>query len=218
MSDYNARTDVRVPERRASAGTIILIVLGIAILGAVGYDAYKRSSQTQQVQQQTVATQTNNQQLQRQLQDALDRVSQADQVTVDTEQERVMWMTLAKASVSAVSVRPPTLYSLQRAVFGSADAQTRGILREYFKKGENLDKVTGLVVFVSSVLQPGPMSRAFIAKCQPLFNGPLPEESPNDPDALYCYEFLKRREAEGGDVAAWQRLLAAATAEMEKKS
>jgi type II secretory pathway pseudopilin PulG len=209
-------------ERRTSPLTIILILLAVAILGAVGYDAYVRNQQTQQAQQvqQTAATTVAaNNQLQTQLQDAIARVEQSDKQTNDIEQERVMWQTMARAAVQSVATRPPTLQTIQRSVFGSSDAQTRQLLRDYFKNPANLEKVTGLVVLVSSIMQPGPQTRAFMRACEPLFMGPLPEIGPtNNADALWCYEFLKRRQAEGGDVAAWQKLLSAAAAEMDKKT
>jgi hypothetical protein len=130
-----------------------------------------------------------------------------------------MWQTMARAAVQSVATRPPTLQTIQRSVFGSSDAQTRQLLRDYFKNPANLEKVTGLVVLVSSIMQPGAQTRAFMKACEPLFMGPLPEMAPaNNADALWCYEFLKRRQAEGGDVTAWQKLLSAAATEMDKKT
>jgi hypothetical protein len=195
-----------------------LILLGIAILGAVGYDAYMRGQSTQQQDQQATQTAQTNQQIQQQLQDALARVAQSDANAQTSEQEKVMWMSVARAAAGTVATRPATLYSVQRAVFGSADTQTRQFLRDYFKKPENLDKVSGIVVFVAGLMQPGPMTRTMVKACEPLFMGPLPDMDPTNPDALWCYEFLKRRQAEGGDVAAWQRLLAATATEINKKS
>jgi sensor domain CHASE-containing protein len=222
MFDESPRTDVMpMGEKRTSAATVLLLLLGVGILAAVGYDAYVRGHEPQQVPQQQVtaaATAAANTQLQTQLQDALQRVSQSDKQTADIEQERLMWMTLARAAVQTVAERPPTLQSIQRSVFGSADAQTRQGLRDYFKNPTNLEKVTNLVVLVSGMLQPGRQTRAFIKACEPLFMGPLPDIGPSNADALWCYEFLKRRQAEGGDVGAWQKLLAAAAAELDKKT
>ncbi len=222
MKDEDPRTDIMGPgEKRTSPVAIIIIVLGVAILAAVGYDAYQRGNVKQQDQQQaqTVATTSaTTAQLQSQLQNAIARVEQSETQTSTIEQERVMWMTLARAAVQTMAVRPPTLQSIQRAVFGSGDAQTRQFLRDYFKNPANLDKVTSLVVLVSGMIQPGPQTRAFAKACEPLFTGPLPDMNPTTPDALWCYEFLKRRQAEGGDVAAWQKLLAAAVTEFDKKT
>jgi len=110
------------------------------------------------------------------------------------------------------------LQSIQRSIFGSADAQTRQSLRDYFKNAANLEKVTNLVVLVAGMLQPSRQTRAFVKACEPLFMGPLPDRGPSNSDALWCYEFLKRRQAEGGDVGAWQKLLAAVAVEMDKKT
>ena len=209
------------PPRRTSPATVILILIGIAILGAVGYDAYLRggaSTPEQQPPPPSAAAQAQTQQLQAQLQDALARVQQSDQRSADAEGERVMWMTVAKAAAGVVGVRPPTLYSVQRAVFGSGDPMTRQFLRDYFKKPENIDKVSPLVVFVAGLVQPGAALKAMAKACDPLFMGPLPDMAPKNADALWCYEFLKRRQAEGGDLGAWQKMLAAASAEMGKKS
>lgn len=219
MSDH-IRTDMQYgAERRTSAATVIVILLGIAILGAVGYDAYVRN-QTVVAQQEQAAVVTTQQttQLQQQLTDAMSRVTQSDQNAQGNEQEKVMWMSLGRAAASSVAVRPPTIASIQHAVFSGADPQNRQMLRDYFKKSENLEKVAPMVVYVAGLMQPGPMMRAFAKACEPLFAGPLPDVSPATPDALYCYEFLKRRQAEGGDVAAWQKLLLAASMEINKKS
>lgn len=219
MTHHDTRTDSREPDgRRASAATIILILLGIVVLGAVGYDLYLRGQTTERQAQQVAAATQSNQQTQQQLQDALARVSQSDANAQNSEQEKIMWMTVARAAAGTVATRPPTLFGVQRAVFGSADAQTRQFLRDYFKKAENLEKVNDIAVFVAGLMQPGPMTRSFLAACEPMFAGPLPDTDPTNPDALWCYEFLKRRQAEGGDMAAWQKLLGAMSAAMAKKS
>jgi hypothetical protein len=219
MADNSPRTDkYETPERRTSTATIVVILLGIAILGAVGYDAYVRGRATQLQAQQAAQTGQANEQVQQQLQNALARVAQSDANAQNSEQEKTMWMSVARAAAGTVATRPPTLFSVQRAVFGSADTQTRQFLRDYFKRADNLEKVGGIVVFVAGLMQPGPAMRSFVTACQPLFTGPLPAIDPANADALWCFEFLKRRQAEGGDLAAWQKLLAAASAEIGKRS
>lgn len=219
MADHGANTDVyENRERRTSPATIILIVLGIAIIGAVGYDAYLRGRATQEQEQQVVAATQANQQAQQQVENALARVAQSDANAQVAEQEKTMWMSMARAAAGTAAVRPFTLFGLQRAVFGSGDPETRQFLRDYFKKPENLEKVSGIVVFVAGLIEPSAQMRRFSQACQPMFTGPLPETSPTNPDTLWCYEFLKRREAEGGNVAAWQKLLADASAQLGKKS
>jgi hypothetical protein len=215
----DARMDrFETPERRTSPATIILIILGIAVLGAVGYDFYTRGQAQTAIEQDATKAAQDKAVMEKQVQDALARVAQADATAQASEQEKVVWMSLARAAAGTVATRPPTLYSLQHAVFGSADQPTRVVLRDYFKKAENLDKVSPLVVFVASLVQSGTATKNFVKACEPLFMGPLPEMGPTNPDALWCYEFLKRRQAEGGDVAAWQRMLMAASAEISKKS
>jgi hypothetical protein len=219
MADYGTKTDSHESsERRTSPATIILILLGIAIIGAVGYDAYLRGRATQEQEQQVVAASQATQQAQQQLQDALARVAQSDANAQASEQEKTMWMSIARAAAGTVAARPFSLFGLQRGVFSSADPQTRQFLRDYFKKAENLEKVSGIVVFVAGLIEPPAAMRRFVQACQPMFTGPLPDTSPTNPDTLWCYEFLKRRQAEGGDMAAWQKLLADATAQLGKRS
>jgi hypothetical protein len=219
MDGHGTKTDVyEQRERKTSPATIILILLGIAIIGAVGYDAYLRGQSTQEQQQQAVATAQVNQQMQQQVQDALARVAQSDASAQAIEQEKLMWMSMARAAAGVVAVRPFSLFGLQRAVFAGADNDTRMMLREYFKKPENLERISGLVVFVAGFVQPPAQMRGFLRACEPMFTGPLPDASPTNPDALWCYEFLKRREAEGGSIAAWQKLLGEASAQIGKRS
>ena len=121
MVDHG-RTDMRYgDERRTSVATVVVIVLGIAILGAVGYDAYVRNQTVAQQEQTAVVTTQQTTQLQQQLTDAMSRVTQSDQNAQTNEQEKVMWMSLARAAASSVAVRPPTLASIQHAVFSGAD-------------------------------------------------------------------------------------------------
>jgi len=219
MTYENPRTDFRPPEQRTSATSIVLILIGAAILAAVGYDVYMRNAQSQQVAQtQAAAPAATSEQLQTQLQDAMRRVEQNEQRATENNQDKLVWETMAKAAVGAVGGRPVTVYTLQRSVFTSGDAQTRQFLRGYFKDPANLDKVSSFVVFTAGLVQPGPQIRALIKACEPLLTGPLPDTAPRNADALFCYEFLKRRQAEGGDVAAWQKLLATAAQAVQKSS
>jgi hypothetical protein len=199
-------------KKSASGSTIILIALGVLILGAVGYDIYGRTTPPPApVVQQTGPAPA---ELQVQLQQAQNLAAQSEQKAQQSEMDGVMWVTVAKAAAGIVGTKPPTLISLQRAIASSGDPDTRRFLREYFKNPANLEKVTDVVVFVARMTTPGPMTMNFIKSCEPLFTAPLPDMAPANPDALWCYEFLKRRQAEGGDIAAWQKLLGAASAEM----
>src|SRR5262245_50327561 len=105
MSD-SPRTDYHdTYDRRTSPATYVVIALGLVVLAAVGYDLYLRN-QTAAVQEQTAADTTQQtRQLQQQLTDAMARVTQSDQNAQVNEQDKVMWMSLARASAGVLATR-----------------------------------------------------------------------------------------------------------------